>query len=70
MFTLTYVDTVATVGDVTLEVLDEVVKTQQLSIAVVGDALDGIRRMFDGAVFKRPKALVIKGKLDPKQLAV
>ncbi|KAF4143520.1 hypothetical protein GN958_ATG07253 [Phytophthora infestans] len=59
--TLAYVDTVATVGDVTLEVLDEVVKTQQLSIAVVGDALDGIRRMFDGAVFKRPKALVIKG---------
>lgn len=59
--TLAYVDTVATVGDVTLEVLDEVVKTQQLSIAVVGDALDGIRRMFDGAVFKRPKTLVIKG---------
>ncbi|EEY60040.1 leukotriene A-4 hydrolase, putative [Phytophthora infestans T30-4] len=59
--TLAYVDTVATVGDATLEVLDEVVKTQQLSIAIVGDALDGIRRMFDGAVFKRPKALVIKG---------
>ncbi|KAF4134438.1 hypothetical protein GN958_ATG16373 [Phytophthora infestans] len=60
--TLAYVDTVATVGDVTLEVLDEVVKTQQLSIAVVGDAPDGIRRMFDGAVLKRPKALVIKGR--------
>ncbi|KAF4147615.1 hypothetical protein GN958_ATG03188 [Phytophthora infestans] len=59
--TLAYVDTVATVGDVTLKVLDEVVKTQQLAIAVVGDALDGIRRIFDGAVFKRPKALVIKG---------
>ncbi|KAF4149614.1 hypothetical protein GN958_ATG01198, partial [Phytophthora infestans] len=52
---LAYVDTVATVGDVTLEILDEV-----LSIAVIGEALDGIRRMFNVAAFNRPKALVIK----------
>ncbi|KAF4131004.1 hypothetical protein GN958_ATG19808, partial [Phytophthora infestans] len=53
---LAYVDTVATVGDVTLKNLDEV-----LSIVVIGEALDGIRHMFNAAAFKRPKALVIKG---------
>ncbi|KAG2784373.1 hypothetical protein PC129_g12518 [Phytophthora cactorum] len=60
--TMVFVDDIVTIGDVTLENFEDADKKKVLSIAEIGDTLSAIRRMFDSAVFKRPKAFVVSSK--------
>lgn len=57
---MSLVNTVVTVGDVTLELFGVFVKTKTLSITKIGKSMDAVRRMYEPAVFKRQKAYAIK----------
>ncbi|KAG2771711.1 hypothetical protein PC129_g5299 [Phytophthora cactorum] len=62
---MVFVDDIVTIGDVTLEKFEDADKKKVLSIAEIGDAPSAVRRMFDSAVFKRPKAFIIASKPAP-----